>query len=137
MLDFVFFNTAARQQFIDFVKDNDLTYALEEEDEKTFSVLLADDLDDELWDRVDDYYDVLMAAQAKAVNAEDEDSVDLVGVQYTRQDGDVAVVRMQPDLVNQLTACMSLEELQVMVQIIADEVQEHRKGSMCKVLSSA
>lgn len=142
MLEYVFFNRPACDAFVARLDQGQVAFDGPQQsaspgdaDSELWSVLVPEDLADELSDELDEFYDALMAGQAQEVIEQDTDSINLVGVQYTRDDGQLGVVRLQPDRVNQLTQCLSLEELQVLVQEIADEVQAEHTGSLCRVLS--
>lgn len=136
MLDYVFFDPAARVRFLAFLAGlGVVTETSEDADDGTCSVWVSEDLDDELGDRIDAEYDRLMIEQANDVDAESGYAVNLVGVQYTRPDGVVGVVRLQPETMNQVTGCMTVEELQRFIQHVADEVWAEHTEAMCRVLS--
>lgn len=142
MLEYVFFNAAACSAFERRLKSLAISHDAPKREvspssdtDDLWTVFLPEDLDDALSEELDDFYDVLMAGQAEEVIRQDTDSINLVGVQYTRADGQVAVVRLDPERVNRLIQCLSLEQLQALVQDIADEVQASHTGSLCKVLS--
>ncbi|MCB1734133.1 MAG: hypothetical protein H6981_05565 [Gammaproteobacteria bacterium] len=136
MLDYVFFDPDARVRFLAFLADlNVATETSEDTDDGTCSVWVSEDLDDELGDRIDAEYDRLMIEQANDVDAESGYAVNLVGVQYTRPDGGVGVVRLQPATMNQITQCLTVEELQRFVQHVADEIAAGLEGPVCRVLS--
>lgn len=136
MLDYVFFDPAARARFLSFLAElNVETETSEDAEDQTCSVWVSEDLDDELGDQIDAEYDRLMIEQANDVDAQSGYAVNLVGVQYTRADGGVGVVRLQPATMNQITQCLTVEELQRFVQHVANEISAGLEGPVCRVLS--
>lgn len=142
MLEYVFFNSEACRAFERRLSQYRVAFegprrdsSPSSEESELWTILVPEDLDDKLGDDLDDYYDALMVGQAEDIIDQDTDSINLVGVQYTRADGQVAVVRLEPERVNRLSRCLSLEELQILVQDIADEVEASHTGSLCRVLS--
>ncbi|MDQ7015527.1 MAG: hypothetical protein Q9N68_04030 [Gammaproteobacteria bacterium] len=134
MLDYLFFNEALCQRFEESLKIHQQPYQ-RQQDEETITIQLDEDLDETLCDQLDELYDQLFDEQAKITANEETEDVNLVAVQYTDANGEVGVVTLQPDLVTRLHQAISLEELQSLVQTVADAVESNDRRSMCQRLA--
>jgi len=135
MLDYLFFNETLCQRFEESLKAHQQPYQRQQDDE-TITIQLDEDLlDDDICDELDEFYDELFDEQAKITEEEESEDVNLVAVQYTDANGEVGVVTLQPDLVNRLNKVLSLEELQSLVQTVADAVESNDRRSMCQRLA--
>ncbi|MDQ7074025.1 MAG: hypothetical protein Q9O24_02470 [Gammaproteobacteria bacterium] len=134
MLDYLFFNEALCQRFEATLKTHQQPYQ-RQQDEETITIQLDEDLDEALCDQLDELYDQLFDEQAKITANEETEDVNLVAVQYTDANGAVGVVTLQPDLVTRLHQVISLEELQSLVQTVADAVESNDRRSMCQRLA--
>ncbi len=135
MLDYLFFSESLCQRFEDSLKSHQQPYQRQQDDE-TITIQLDEDLlDEDLCDELDDFYDQLFDEQAEITAAEESEDVNLVAVQYTDANGDVGVVTLEPDLVNRLNQVLSLEELQSLVQTVAEAVESNDRRSMCQRLA--
>ena len=76
----------------------------------------------------------LMREQASAIDAlgNPHETIHIVGIQYTAADGTLCQVRLSPELVNRITRCLSNEELQQLVQTIADDVARPDQRPLCE-----
>jgi len=135
MLDYLFFSESLCQRFEDSLKSHQQPYQRQQDDE-TITIQLDENLlDEDLCDELDDFYDQLFDEQAEITAAEESEDVNLVAVQYTDANGDVGVVTLEPDLVNRLNQVLSLEELQSLVQTVAEAVESNDRRSMCQRLA--
>lgn len=133
MLEYILFSERIRDIFICWLKDNDIGFELAGNDEE-FLVLIDENIDDSIEQKIEAQYDMLLDESAKAVDEEDDSSgaVHLVGIQYTDKNGDIAQVRIPPELANQLQRCLTASELQGFVQLIADAVENPNNKSLCQ-----
>jgi hypothetical protein len=97
-------------------------------------VLIDEDLDEDLQDRVDEQYDLLLEESARIADEEDDspDAVHLVGIQFQCSDGRVGLVRITPELANRLHRCLDMIELQAFVQTVVDAVENPDSGPLCR-----
>ncbi|MGB0721453.1 MAG: hypothetical protein ACPGU7_03555 [Gammaproteobacteria bacterium] len=129
--DYVFFSPSLRDEFIAFVTREGIEYRTSG-DEEELLVQVPEDLDDALCERIEAEYDRLFAAQSELTAGEEPDDIHRVGVQFTASDGAVRQARLDPELVNRLRTVMSYEELQTMVQSVADAVEDGGPRPLCK-----
>ena len=133
MLEYILFSKRIRDIFTCWLKENDIEFELAGNDEE-FLVLIDENIDDSIEQKIEAQYDMLLDESAKAVDEEDDSSgaVHLVGIQYTDKNGDIAQVRIPPELANQLQRCLTTSELQGFVQLIADAVENPNNKSLCQ-----
>jgi len=133
MLEYAFFENRFRDQFIDWLKSIDMEYQTQD-GELELLVLVDEDIEEEIEDKLEEQYDLIMERQALSADENDDPEIhiNLVGVQYTATDGNVHHVRLQPEIVNRITRSISHVELQEFVQTIADGVLNPDDRPLCK-----
>lgn len=123
MYEFVFFEAHLRDRFLARLAEEGVE-ALPGDPEVALSVGVDEDVDEAVLERLEAEYDRLLDEQARIIEAEEPDSISRVGVQFTRADGSIGVVRLDPALTRRLLTIFNYEELQAMVQQIADAADE-------------
>jgi hypothetical protein len=133
MLEYVLFATPLRDRFTKWLDDNNVVYRTAG-DGNELLVLVDEDLDEEMQDRVDEMYDLLLDESAGIADEEDDspDAVHLVGIQFQRSNGVVGMVRITPELANRLHRCLDMVELQALVQTVVDAVENPDNGPLCR-----
>ena len=133
MLEYILFSQPLRDRFIQWLEGNGVRYQTAGEGDELL-VLLDEELDEEIQDRIDEYYDLLLDESARIADAEDDtpDAVHVVGIQFQRSDGRVGLVRITPELANRLHRCLDMSELQAFVQTVADAVEDADDGPLCR-----
>lgn len=132
MLEYIFFNDSLRKQFEEFAESLDLQYETRM-DELGTVVMLPENLPSETEDRLEDKYAELMEAQA-ALSDEDSDVTQrqVVGIQVTLSDGSERTLKLDPELVNRLLECFTVEEMQEVVNAIALSLEQSGVGPVCQ-----
>ena len=133
MLEYVLFATPLRDRFTKWLDDNNVVYRTAG-DGNELLVLVDEDLDEEMQDRVDEMNDLLLDESAGIADEEDDspDAVHLVGIQFQRSNGVVGMVRITPELANRLHRCLDMVELQALVQTVVDAVENPDNGPLCR-----
>lgn len=133
MLEYIFFESRFRDLFTQWLDQNAIPYETAG-DEDELLVLIDEDIADEIEEKIEEEYDRLLDLQAESADEQDaeDDSIHVVGVQYSTSEGDVRQVRLTPYLANQITQCMTHEELQAFIQTIADQVLHPDDRPLCK-----
>ena len=133
MLEYVLFAEPLRDRFTQWLDDNGIAYRTGGDGDELL-VLLDEDLDEEVLDRVDEQYDQLLEESARMADEEDNspDAVHLVGIQFQRSDGVTGQVRITPELANRLHRCLDMVELQAFVQSVVDAAENPDSGPLCR-----
>jgi hypothetical protein len=133
MLEYVLFAEQLRDRFTDWLDDNGIVYRTGGDGDE-LHVLVDEDLAEDVQDKIDAQYDLLLEASARLADAEDDspDAVHLVGIQFQRSDDTVGLVRITPELANRLHRCLDMVELQAFVQTVVDAVENPDSGPLCR-----
>ena len=133
MLEYVLFAEQLRDRFTKWLEDNGIAYRADGDGDELL-VLVDEDLDEDMQDRVDEQYDLLLEESARIADEQDDspDAVHLVGIQFQRSDGRVGMVRITPELANRLHRCLDMIELQAFVQSVADAVENPDSAPLCR-----
>ena len=133
MLEYVLFAEQLRDRFTDWLDDNGIVYRTGGDSDELL-VLIEENLDEDVQDRIDEQYDLLLEESARIADEEDDspDAVHLVGIQFHCSDGTVGMVRITPELANRLHRCLNLVELQGFVQTVVDAVENPDSGPLCR-----
>ena len=133
MLEYVLFAEQLRDRFTDWLDNNGIVYRTGGDDDELL-VLIEENLDEDVQDRIDEQYDLLLEESARIADEEDDspDAVHLVGIQFQCSDGTVGMVRITPELANRLHRCLNLVELQTFVQTVVDAVENPDSGPLCR-----
>jgi len=133
MLEYVLFAELLRDRFTSWLDDNGIDYRTAGDGEELL-VLVAEDIDEDVQDRIDEQYDLLLEESARIADEQDDspDAVHLVGIQFQRSDGVTGHVRITPELANRLHRCLDMVELQAFVQTVVDAVENPDNRPLCK-----
>ena len=133
MLEYVLFSKKIRQLFITWLQENQIEFQLADNEDE-YMVLIDEDIDESTEEKIEAQYDLLLDENARLTDEEDDsdDSIHLVGIQFTSKSGDIGQVKIPPELANKIQRCMTATELQAFVQLIADEVINPSNKSLCQ-----
>lgn len=132
MLEYVFFEASLREKFVRYAAEKGV--AAEKSDEGGFMVLVSEDVEDELFDELDHYYEVLLQENAEMLEGTDDAlEKSAAGVQVQLSDGTPCNIKFDPDVLARLLNCISLEELRDLVQAIAVRVENPDDRPICQL----
>ena len=123
MYEFVFFDQRLHDRFLDLLEAQGVP-ALPGDPEVALSIGVSEDVDDDTLEVLEAEYDRLLDEQASLTEAEEPDAVSRMAVQYTREDGSIGVVRLEPEVARKVLSNLSYGELQALVQHIVDASRE-------------
>jgi hypothetical protein len=132
MLEYIFFNDGLREQFEEFVASLDLQCETRMDQLGTV-VMLPENLPADTEDQLEDKYAELMEAQA-ALSDEESDVTQhqAVSIQVTMSDGSERMLKLDPETVNRLLECFTVEEMQELVNAIAVSLEKSGNGPLCQ-----
>ena len=133
MLEFIFFHPKPQQLFIDWLQEQNLTPESMMEDE-SYTVLLPEDLDDALYESIEEKYEVLMEMNEDIMKAENPENADyhMAGITVQLQDGRISYADVDPKLLGRVMECISPEEFATIVDAIATAVEKPQERSYCQ-----
>ena len=133
MLEYVLFSEHIRKLFTTWLQENQVAFQLAGNDEELL-VLISEDIDELTEEKIEVQYDLLLDESAKLADEEDDadNSIHIVGIQYSKQNGEIGQVTITPELANQIQSCLTAAELQAFVQLIADQVMNPKNQPLCQ-----
>jgi hypothetical protein len=139
MLDYLFFNQSIADQFIDVMNKNNLEWTQELEKIQNAIVLkTSEDIDDDLWDTLDNLYDKLGLEDAllSDANASDENDIDTAGVYIQLQNGQQTIAKINPLVMNRILDAISMDEFNDFIEAIVTSVETPDDSAICQKDSS-
>jgi hypothetical protein len=132
VLEYVFFDKGLREKFVRYAAEKEV--AAEVSDEGGILAMVSEDIDDEIFDELDHYYEILLQENAEMLEGtEDALEKSAAGVQVELSDGTACNIKFDPDVIARLLNCISMEELRDLVQAIAVRVENPDDRPICQL----
>ncbi len=134
MLEYVLFHPAPVELFKTFLSDLNIS-ATVNEDNSVFMILIPDNMNKETSDKVEAYYDELMAMNKDLFFAENDatsDNYQMATIMVTLDNGKVSSAHVRPELINQILDAISEDEMHEFVAAIAKAVENPDERSYCQ-----
>ena len=135
-LEYIFFHQQQYQKFKQFLESRNiemLKEGIDETDVEGFVIHIQDNLDDEISEEIEDFYDEMMDFSETLVADESEDNESSrVGLNVTLMDGRSVLAEVEPDVLNRILTVVSHQELGNLVDAIADAVENPDQRPLCK-----
>jgi hypothetical protein len=95
-------------------------------------VSIPEDIDDDLYEAIEGYYEELSAMQEKLLEeTPDRLEINRAGLRVTLSDGRPCMIRLAPDMMGRLLGVLSLNELQTLATTIARAAESPHDSSTC------
>jgi hypothetical protein len=136
MLEFIFFHHNISKLFTDFIRGLGIEYRIED-DEDTITVSVSEDIDDELVERIEDEYDRLLDLSRDQTDSEEGESrqnYQKASLLITLKNGDISYAHIDTDIINRVLRTISTDELNRLIEAIADAVENPDDRSYCQAL---
>ncbi len=136
MLDYLFFNQSIADKFINFMNKHKLEWTQEREKIQNGIVLkTSDEIDDDLWDALDDLYDQLSledSVLSSENEAETDNSVEAAGVYIQLHNGNQTIAQVNPLVMNRILDVISMDEFNDFIEAIVTSVENPNDSAICK-----
>lgn len=130
MLEYIFFDQGLQDKFINFLKTQSVVAICPVDDEMLVQV--PDDLEDALAESIDQYYEELLQENADILESGDDAlEKNVAGVQVQLSNGDICMIRLDPDLVSRVLQGIDMSELRDLVQDIANQLEQPDNRPLC------
>jgi hypothetical protein len=130
MMEYIFFSASLSSRFAEFVQVLGIPCE-ESKDEMGIIVAVPEDLDDELSTRLETYYAHLMDEQASLVEEEEPGLKHAAAINIQLADGRPCQIRIEPEMMNRLMGCLSIEEIHALATTIARSVENPDNRPLC------
>lgn len=132
MLDYVFFDSIPRDKFIEYLIQKGIAYVASD-GEGILMISIDEGLGDELSSNVETYYDEMMELGAEILsNQTDDGQVNAAGLTVTLADGRISYAVLDPKIINKVLDVLELDELNTLVNSIANAVENPDGTPLCK-----
>jgi hypothetical protein len=136
VLEYLFFTQSTADKFIAALQAHDLYFEREIESVQGAIVLkIAEGVDDDLWDTLDELYDELSEADQALVEAgleDDEESKSTAGIYLQLAGGHQTIAQVDPDVMSRMLKVITTDELNSFVDTIVRSVETPDDSPICK-----
>jgi hypothetical protein len=134
MLEYVFFDERPRDQFVTFLQQKSVELKLEE-DEGLLKVWISEDLDDDLDEVIEDFYDDMMALNQQLYEDENNDAevgYNAAGIVLELNTGDNVYAQVDPELLGRIMTVVTPDEFNTVVNAIVEAVENPDARTPCQ-----
>ncbi len=133
MLEFILFHEKPLEIFRKFLEDKGLnaTYTKEEE---YYQIALPDDIDEDLWDEVEDKHAELLEMNQALHYEENPEEKPLASIIVKLKDGNTVDAMVSPDILMRILDQISFEELDEVVAAITYAIENPDAPSFCETV---
>ena len=136
MLEYLFFTQEIADKFISFLNGKNLRWE-QKNDPMLGSIVIEtpEDIEEELWDELDDYHELLGEEDQKILEAElatNETETNAAGIYIQLANGEQTVAQINPDVMNRMLSVISMEEFNAFVETIVSNVENPDDASICE-----
>ncbi|MEZ5453427.1 MAG: hypothetical protein R3E93_11545 [Thiothrix sp.] len=137
MLEYLFFTSSVADKFIRVLKERNLDYIQEAEPMQGAIVLkIAEGVDDDLWDALDDLYDELSEEDQALLEEgiDDSGAKSAAGIYLQLLGGKQTIAQVDPDIMNKILSAITMDELNAFIDTIVRSVENPDDSPICKRL---
>jgi len=134
MLEYVFFDERPRDQFVVFLQEKLVELKLEDDD-GLFKVWISEDLDDDLDEAIEDFYDDMMALNQQLYedeNNEAEVGYNAAGIVLELNTGENVYAQVDPELLGRIMTVVTPDEFNTVVNAIVEAVENPDARTPCQ-----
>lgn len=134
MLEYVFFDERPRDQFVTFLQQRSVELKLEEDD-GLLKVWISEDLDDDLDEAIEDFYDDMMALNQQLYedeNNEAEVGYNAAGIVLELNTGENVYAQVDPELLGRIMTVVTPDEFNTVVNAIVEAVENPDARTPCQ-----
>ncbi len=132
MLEYVFFDAAPCNKFVEYLVDSNVPFE-PAEGEEILTVKVPEGLDEQLVSNIEEYYDEMMEMGSEILSNQTGDGqINAAGLTVTLKDGRNSYAVLDPNIINKILQVLEVEELNKLVNAIADAVENPDETPLCK-----
>ena len=142
MLEYLFFNSVFATKFTQLLKDKSLGFEQQTESvQDAILITTSEDIDDDLWDEIDEAYDDLSAQDQLLLQSklDDDSKFNAAGIYIQLKDDQQTIARIDPDVMNRMLETISMNEFNTFIEAIVSSVEfpmkRHFVSGRIKLLS--
>lgn len=134
MIEYIFFHPKPCELFCQFLNQHNIPYgnSTDETDIEGLLVCLADDLEEEISDKIESYYDELLEMDEDLLVENPEDTIDQAGLAVTLNNGESTFASINPDVLNRMLTVVTRDEVAGFIDAIVNAVEQPDERPLCK-----
>ncbi|MEE9447567.1 MAG: hypothetical protein V3V09_06380 [Arenicellales bacterium] len=135
MLEYLFFNIEFAEKFIVFLKQKDLAYTQATEAvQNAILIKTSEDIEDDLWDELDAFYDDLSEHDHQQLQDtfKDDDKINTAGIYIQLKDDQQTIANINPDVMNRMLENISMDEFNEFIETIVSSVETPDDSPICQ-----
>jgi hypothetical protein len=134
MIEYILFDATLRDKFVAFAEQRGVSCTAIE-DNMGLVVAIPEDIPEDVSDDIEKYYESLEDEQEDLSKA-NGDLNRLAGFNFTLPDGQQRMLPLPSDMANRLMANFSLEEIQGLLNAVAERTLNPNSEHLCKILAA-
>jgi len=136
MLEYLFFTQEIADKFIAYLKDKNLVWE-QKNDPMLGSIVIQtpEDIEDKLWDEIDDYHEALGKEDQKLLEdelASSDTETNAAGIYIQLEDGKQTVAQIDPEVMNKMLSVISMDEFNDFIETIVSSVEKPDDVPICE-----
>ncbi len=136
MLEYLFFTQEIADKFIKFLDGKDLKWE-QKNDPMLGSIVIetSEDIEDELWDELDDHHELLGEEEQKILEvdlADSETEMNAAGIYIQLANGEQTVAQINPEIMNRMLSVISMDEFNEFIETIVSSVEKPDDAPICE-----
>lgn len=135
MIEYLFFNKEISLKFLAILKQKNIDWQEEIESvDDAINIKVSEDIDDEVWDELDDIFDELTVEDQMMLEAmvDDDGFVSKAGIYLQLAGGKQTVAQIDPSVMNKMLGVITMEEFNEFIETIVSSVEEPDDSPICK-----
>lgn len=135
VLEYLFFTPQIASRFAQILAERGLEYAEESEPVQGATVLkIAEGVDDDLWDELDELYDELSLEDQALLEEgiEDSSAKSTAGIYLQLEGGKQTIAQVDPEVMSRILRVINMEEFNTFVDTIVRSVENPDDSPICK-----
>ncbi len=134
MIEYIFFHQKPNDLFCQFLSEHHIAFETntDETDVEGLLVCLADDLDELMSEKIEDYYDKLLEMDEALLIEDPSNTIDQAGLAVTLNNGQSTFASIDPDVLNRMLTVVSRDEIAGFIDAIVNAVETPDLRPLCK-----
>lgn len=134
MIEYIFFDATLRDKFVLFSEQLGVPCTASE-DSMGLTVAIPEDIPEDISDEIEGYYETLEDEQEELSKANGELNR-LAGFNFSLPDGQQRMLPLPSEMANRLLANFSMEEIQGLLNAVAERTLNPNSEHLCKILAA-
>ncbi len=136
MLEYLFFTQEIADKFISFLNEKNLKWE-QKNDPMLGSIVIetSEDIEDALWDELDDHHELLGEEEQKILEidlADSETEMNAAGIYIQLANGEQTVAQINPEIMNRMLSVISMDEFNEFIETIVSSVEKPDDAPICE-----